>query len=409
MHQLFKRTAAALSCAVTMTAALPFVPASAGTYETSALYETTVSYDDTEQLQTAFQSMLDGNISIYMDEDKTPVPGGVTVDSRLDNSQRYYVFNSKDEYIYGKQCYIVAQAIYTTLFDDFALHADETEKYDHSEVAIGLCTGISYDLFFEKKIKPGAYLRTTGEKDGTFSSKNGHSMIILGYDYNNVTILEGNGDANGQIHLWTITYEKFNAYYLARKDRVIGHIVQPTASYYKKKFGYVSPTEKEEPPIEPEYEYKYLTLRRLNHQIQLDKPEDGMTWESTDPEVISVDENGLATVHQDGYATVTGMSERYQYTFSVEVDAIPWESVGDADGNGVTDMSDAKTILTYCVTQLADNYSYIDYAAKLRYDANNDGTVDLTDAQLVLSYHVMNQLSPGQKPEALWQQVLTRE
>ena len=61
------------------------------------------------------------------------------------------------------------------------------------------------------------------------------------------------------------------------------------------------------------------------------------------------------------------------------------------------------------MTQLADNYSYIDYAAKLRYDANNDGTVDLTDAQLVLSYHVMNQLSPGQKPEALWQQVLTRE
>lgn len=400
MHCIWKRIAPVFMCAVTATAAMPAVSVSAGTAVPQ------VSYEDTESLQERFEHMLAGEVNMYMDDKKTPIPGGAGLGAVLDNSQRYYVFSADGEtMIAGKQCYIVAQAFYGALFDEFVLHADEEVTYDHSEIVLGLTEGISYDLFFEKQIKPGAYIRTTADKTGKYDNKNGHSMMILGYDYSNVTILEGNGDAKGLIRIWTITYEKFNAYYLARKDRVIAHVVQPTAAYYKKKFGYVSPTVKEDPPIEPEYDYQYFAMHRLGSGRQLTKPEDGMTWTSSDPEVVSVDENGIATVHSDGYVQITGDSERYKYTFNIEASPIPWETVGDADNSGSADMEDAKTILLHCTAGLVGDRQYLNYSDSLRYDVNDDGIVNLTDARLTLCYHVMQQITFGASAQTLWEKV----
>ena len=403
MHQSIKRFTALFLCGITLTAGIPAAAVSAADFQAD------VSYEDTDALQQKFADMLDGNVSIYLDEEKTELPEAVKVDTVLDNSQRYYVFNSKGEYIYGKQCYIVAQAFYCTLFDEFVLHADADTKYDHSEKVLGLTEGISYELFFEKKIKPGAYLRTTGSKDGEFDSKNGHSLMILDYDYSTVTILEGNGDANGKVHQWTITYDKFNAYYLARKNRVIAHVVQPTEAYYKQKFGYTSPTEPEQPPIETQYDYQYRSLHRIGMKYQLDKPEDGMTWTSSNPDVVTVDENGVACAVADGSATITGESERYQYTFSVDVSAVSWEQAGDADGDGKTDILDAKRILTYCVSGLIGENDSLSYDQQRRYDANDDGKITITDARYVLVYDVLHSLYGNETPEQIWARVLDVE
>lgn len=399
MHQMFKRFAAAILCGITVTAAIPAAAASAA--DTQAQ----VSFSDTDALHKRFAEVLDGRLSLYLDENKTEIPGGVRVDTVLDNSQRYYVFKSNGEYMYGKQCYIVGQAFYATLFDEFVLHGDADTKYDHSERVLGLTEGISYELFFEKKIKPGAYIRTTGSQDGEFDSKNGHSMIVLDYDYSTVTILEGNGDANGKVHQWTITYDKFNAYYLARKNRVIAHVVQPTAAYYKKTFGYVSPTVPEEPPIETEYDYQYRSMHRLGAPYQLDKPEDGMTWTSSDPDIVSVDENGVVTALANGSATINGGSERYNYTFSVDVSAVSWEQAGDADGNGVTDILDAKRILTYCVGAMIGESEPLSYEQQRSYDANDDGEINITDARYVLSYVVVQGLYPNETVDQHWARV----
>lgn len=57
-------------------------------------------------------------------------------------------------------------------------------------------------------------------------------MIILAYDSETVTYLEGNADGNGLIRVTVRTWSDFNKRQLSGRGRYISHMVQPTDDFY---------------------------------------------------------------------------------------------------------------------------------------------------------------------------------
>jgi hypothetical protein len=61
-------------------------------------------------------------------------------------------------------------------------------------------------------------------------------MIILAYDLETITYLEGNGDGNGLIRVAIRTWSDFNLRQLSGRGRYIAHMVQPTEEFYQSQY-----------------------------------------------------------------------------------------------------------------------------------------------------------------------------
>jgi hypothetical protein len=84
----------------------------------------------------------------------------------------------------------------------------------------------SYELFKQANVGFGAYVRTTTNRNGTFNGSGGHSFIILSYDKEGITYLEGNANGYGLVCVTRRTWDEFNANQLGSRNRKICHIVQ---------------------------------------------------------------------------------------------------------------------------------------------------------------------------------------
>lgn len=147
----------------------------------------------------------------------------------LNNSKQYYVANGT---ISGYQCYIYAQAVYYYLFGDIPYHGTGLSggKYwTNSTRVLKNQATISYEKLLDAGVGFGAYLRTTANSDGSYSSDYGHSLIILAYDEKNITYLEGNADGYGLVRITIKTWSEFNNDLLTNKGRKVSHIVQCNA------------------------------------------------------------------------------------------------------------------------------------------------------------------------------------
>ena len=237
-----KLTAVLLSAVCTLTAALPaFSCECAAAEESAAAAEAApvreVSYTVSEKLSAMIDEIERGGANLYLDKEKTK-PALLAVGDREDNNYAYYAFTNGNVFTTGKQCYIYSQAVYGRLFDELPLHGyDPKAPYKYSEQAAGFAETLTPEFLTANGIMPGAYFRTTVNTDGSYSSKGGHSMIILGYNRDSIHLLEGNGDGYGLIRDVVLTYEQFNRVYITRKGRYVGNIIQPTAAYYKSHFG----------------------------------------------------------------------------------------------------------------------------------------------------------------------------
>ena len=114
---------------------------------------------------------------------------------------------------------------------------------------------------------------------------------------------------------------------------------------------------------------------------------DAVTWESSDPAVASVDENGFVTAKKLGSATVTATCGGQTYTCAITVGLF-----GDVDQNGSVDAADAQITLKDYVNILAGKESFLSDAQKKIADVTGNGSVEADDAQLILKYYV-NQLA----------------
>lgn len=189
-----------------------------------------LDYTNSEGLAKVLEEVFAGDIDIYSDAQYTKEVS-MPVGTSMSNSTLYYAKSqTTGNQISGWQCYIYANAVYNKLFREWVRHA---ETFVHSRVVIpGGSNTVSYQMLKDAAVRCGAYLRTTDRADGSYSSNVGHSMIILAYDSENITYLEGNGDGKGLIRVVIRSWSDFNLRQLSGRGRYISHIVQPTDVFY---------------------------------------------------------------------------------------------------------------------------------------------------------------------------------
>ena len=193
-----------------------------------------LDYTDSDRLAAALDGVFAGDIDIYSDSryaNEVSMPVGYTMSMK---TQYYAKSQTTGNPVSGWQCYIYANAVYNKLFREWVGHAD---GFAHSRVVIpGGSNSVSYALFKSAGVRCGAYVRTTGNSDGSYNGNVGHSMIILAYDETNITFLEGNANGSGLVRVTVRTWSDFNTQLLTRKNRYISHIVQPTEAFYKAQY-----------------------------------------------------------------------------------------------------------------------------------------------------------------------------
>ena len=390
-----KLTAVLLSAVCTLTAALPVFSCECAAAEIAA--ETgsdvkIVSYTVSEALAALIDEIEKGGANLYLDKDRTQ-PAGLAVDDREDNSLNYYAFTNSGVYTTGKQCYIYSQAVYGKLFDELPLHGvDPKAPYKYSEQAAGFAETLTPEFLTANSVMPGAYFRTKVNTDGSYSSKGGHSMILLGYDRDTIHLLEGNGDGYGLIRDVVLTYEQFNRIYITRKGRYVGNIIQPTAQYYKTNFGLVFSDFPDAPPDEP-----MPVSGGWSYEPQ-DQPADS-SEEKPEEESADSAEKTPEDESTDKMLTV-GISMPLLGTAS------PKSVRGDVDGDGEVTANDAKLALRgfneyLAETEAEDRTLTADQEAAG--DVDGDGELTAFDATCILVY--FNQ-TVAEQENVTWENII---
>ena len=200
------------------------------------------NYTDNTKLKAAFNAIFKGDIDIHSDsscKNEVSMPVGY----RMNVNNYYYVKSKKSgNNCIGMQCYIYANAVYNKLFGEWVRHGD---ILSHSEVVLsGGDSKVSYSKFSSAGVKSGAYMRTTVNSNGAYNGNYGHSLIILSYDKNNISYLEGNADNNGLVRITKQTWDEFNKTELSGRStpRYVSHIVQPVKSKYQELYPVCSHT-----------------------------------------------------------------------------------------------------------------------------------------------------------------------
>lgn len=174
-------------------------------------------YTDSSALAEKLNDIFDGNANIYYDAACTKM-----VDTKLgtyrvpNNGVNKYVGTYGDNQMdVGTSCWIYANGVYFTLFGEGTGNGTAGENSTKLDLSATANRNLSYDNFTAWGVHPGvgALIRTTS----------GHSMIVLAYDSERLTILDGNGDGKGLVSMRVITWDRisFRANY----------IIQPKQSY----------------------------------------------------------------------------------------------------------------------------------------------------------------------------------
>lgn len=377
----FKKIIPALVSTVLALTGISALPASAANGARAA--QTGVSYTDSEALAALVYETQAGNCNLYKDTQHS-IPAILPLDTSLNTNINYYLSCGTKPYsIWGMQCYIYAQGVFAHLFDEMPYHGtDNGYSYQHCTSVMGSTPTVSFDQFLDCEIMPGAYMRTTPNASGAYSGGDGHSLIILAYNSETVTVQEGNANNKGLIRLSTKTWDEFNSSFLSGKGRYVAHVVQPCDYYYESQFGLSYDFSKNAEPVvsEPEQtdsEPEQLFQRQLDSTINPSLPTQ-MLAEAPLP----TDDDNTAE------------------------DAVQWESLGDVDGSGSVDADDSNTVLLTYLNHMVDG-SLADEAELSVYDIDNSGALTADDADAVLRYYLSAMLSGDvSDAETLWKEIL---
>lgn len=184
-------------------------------------------YTSSKKLASKLNDVFKGKIGLYSGgQVKAPVGS-----SKVSEHRMYSVKNrTTGTYINGWQCYIYANAVYNTLFNETVGHAD---SFSHSKKVISKGgRSLSYKKLKKADVRTGAYVRVASSYSGCYNGNNGHSFIILSYDKKGISYIEGNSDNHGLISVTECTWAEFNYKMLGRLSRKVCYVVQPTKEYY---------------------------------------------------------------------------------------------------------------------------------------------------------------------------------
>ena len=189
------------------------------------------SYTSSSAMAAKLDTVFAGKIGLSKTSSFKSTVSAPLGSSKMTSRNQYYIKNKTTGSVTsGWQCYIYANAVYNTLFGEYIGRA---QGLSHSKVVIsGGSSKASYQQFTDANVKCGAYMRTTTKKNGAYNGSAGHSLIVLSYNANGITYLEGNADGHGLVRIITRTWDGFNKAQLSGRSRYICHVVQATDSYY---------------------------------------------------------------------------------------------------------------------------------------------------------------------------------
>ena len=112
----------------------------------------------------------------------------------------------------------------------------------------------------------------------------------------------------------------------------------------------------------------------------------GLQWRSTNPEIVTVDENGNAVLIADGEASIVAELAGQKYICPVYVKSYV---LGDVDFNGTIDADDANLVLlSYLSTAVMGKPTPLDVFQELAADYNQDGYITADDSNAILMYYL---------------------
>ena len=235
----FKKKVAALILVLTaFSMAVPYFELNQ-VYASSHIYKASQmnAYDFTSspELAKKLTQVFNGSIGLYANSNcssQTKAPLGC---SKMTGSNRFYIKNNTTgSKTFGWQCYIYANAVYNTLYNEWV---GSGSSLKHSKAVIRGGSTFSYRQFVNAGVRVGAYVRTTANKDCSFNSSQAHSFVILGYNEEYVTYVDGNSDGRGLVRVNKLTWKELNSWQTTGRGRRICHVVQPTDKYFESLYG----------------------------------------------------------------------------------------------------------------------------------------------------------------------------
>jgi len=169
-------------------------------------------------LAAALNGIFDGNANVYYDAGFTKMVNTELGSSRVPNNgvNKYVGPYGDNEDNIGTSCWIYANGVYFTLFGECTGNGTAGENSEKLDLSGSNNYNFSYENFITWGVRPepGALIRT----------RCGHSLVILDYDEEGVTILDGNGNGKGLV---AIREMKWNSQCFRAK-----YIIQPTQTYF---------------------------------------------------------------------------------------------------------------------------------------------------------------------------------
>ena len=131
---------------------------------------------------------------------------------------------------WGYQCLAYARGVYYYLNGEDADYYGRLSKSSIVLKPSSKVSRLSFQVLSAAGVGCGAYVRTTGNHDFSYNTVDGHSFILLTYDEETITFLEGNSDYHGLVALKNYTWEEFNTYRLINPDRRLSYVIQPNST-----------------------------------------------------------------------------------------------------------------------------------------------------------------------------------
>ena len=177
------------------------------------------NYTDSPALAKKLDAIFEGEAGVYYDYYCTYLVDTPLGSSPVKNNGVYmYASPVEDTAIdIGTSCWIYAKGVYHTLFGESTDGANSENLYLGNTASRAL----TYDNLVAWSVRPmpGALIRVYG-----------HSMILLHYDADTITIIDGNGDGNGLVAVRVYSWNEIGEY--------VEYIIQPKSSYYAKLYGW---------------------------------------------------------------------------------------------------------------------------------------------------------------------------
>ena len=205
----FKKKVAALVIILTaITLAVPFNEFNevyASSFITKSGSVNAYDYTSSPVLAKKLTQVFNGSVGLYSNSNCTNQVKAPLGCSKLNGSNRFYIKNgTTGSKTFGWQCYIYANAVGSELLGLL-------ELLDYIE-CIAVVLGVGVD----------------GIAD---------SFVILGYNEEYVTYIDGNSDGRGLVRVNKMTWKELNKWQTTGRGRRICHVVQPTDKYFNSLYG----------------------------------------------------------------------------------------------------------------------------------------------------------------------------